>query len=261
MNPKKQVPEESRHGESRVEGPEERLARDGWKRCGELLGPLAAELGITPAAALAVLCVESGGTGFGPDGRLLIRFENHVFWDRWGSKSEANAARFHQHFRFNSQKRWLGHMYRMSGAGQAEGTSPESAWLVGHQKQAAEWEVLEIARAMNDAEALCSTSMGCAQLMGFHYLRAGYASVGKMFAKFSEAEVGEKHQVEAMFKFISGTRKRVNAGPRQTTGPMVEALRQEDYLRFAALYNGKGKAAEYAAKLVRFREAGRRILG
>src|SRR5690606_31568339 len=50
-----------------------------WNLYGGLLSVLADRIGVDPAYAVAVVCVESGGQGFGPDGRVVIRFENHIF--------------------------------------------------------------------------------------------------------------------------------------------------------------------------------------
>ena len=51
----------------------------------------------------------SGGRAFAEDGQMIIRFENHIFWDRWGS---VNPARFDEHFRFSRERRWEQHVSR-----------------------------------------------------------------------------------------------------------------------------------------------------
>src|SRR5262245_30248649 len=50
---------------------------------GKYLKEQADALGVSPAALAAVLKVESGGRAFGTDGRTIICFENHVFWNSW----------------------------------------------------------------------------------------------------------------------------------------------------------------------------------
>jgi peptidoglycan hydrolase-like protein with peptidoglycan-binding domain len=52
---------------------------------GKYLEIKAKELGIDVASAAAVLKVESGGVGFGEGGKIIIRFENHVFFKYWGN--------------------------------------------------------------------------------------------------------------------------------------------------------------------------------
>src|SRR3954466_15265889 len=62
----------------------EKLVAGTWNRSGNLLNALAGHLKFDAGAAIAVFCTESGGKGFGPDGRMLIRFENHHFFTDWG---------------------------------------------------------------------------------------------------------------------------------------------------------------------------------
>ena len=91
----------------------------------------ASELGISASAAAAVLHVESGGRGFSGDGRMIIRFENHVFWDEWG---RANPTLYNTHFTHSSNQRWKGHKFRKS---------PNEPFESFHGMQGKEWEVLQ----------------------------------------------------------------------------------------------------------------------
>ena len=59
----------------------------------------------------SVVAVESGGKCFAEDGRMIIRFENHLFYRHWGA---ANPQRFEQHFRLDADTPWLGHRWRPS---------------------------------------------------------------------------------------------------------------------------------------------------
>ena len=52
-----------------------------WNRLGGQLQMLAEQLGIDPGVGVAVWAVESAGRPFGPDGRMTIRFENHIFYN------------------------------------------------------------------------------------------------------------------------------------------------------------------------------------
>ena len=196
-----------------------------WNRYGGVLAPLCASVNISPAAAVGVLCVESSGQGMTDAGRLIIRFENHVFWDKWG---KAHAAAFQQRFAFNAEKRWTGHKYRASAA---------QPWKTGHQGQDAEWEAFGIARALDEEAAMESISMGASQIMGFNHAAVGYDSAKEMFDRFSE---DERYHVLALFDFVKG-------GGR--TSRMLEALRREDFEQFATYYNGNGQAAAYGARI------------
>ena len=123
-----------------------------------LVSHLASILQIDPAIAMAVLAVESGGHAVGDDGRLIIRFENHIFFDEWG---KLDPERFAQYFRFDLNEPWQGHQWR---------PSPDQPWQDFHGNQAAEWQVFTLARdTLNATAALRSISMGLPQIMGFNH--------------------------------------------------------------------------------------------
>ena len=85
-----------------------------WRDYGGLLGPLSDLLEIPPAVAAAIVQVESGGKAFGADGRLVIRFENHIFFREWG---RTNARAFATQFAFDENKPWTGHLFRDNARG------------------------------------------------------------------------------------------------------------------------------------------------
>ena len=204
----------------------ERLAADIWNRFGSLLTVLSAELKIDPGVAVAVLAVESGGRGFGPDGRMLIRFENQVFWDQWGKR---NPDVYNQHFAFDPAKRWGSHKWR---------PSPDQPWWPEdradfHGDQGREWTVFNFARRLDDTAAKLSISMGGPQIMGFNFATCGYESVHQMFDAFSTSE---RNQVIGFFDFVQGP---------STDSRRVLALQQQDFNTFASFYNGPGQAAKY----------------
>jgi hypothetical protein len=196
-----------------------------WNRLGGMLDPLSERLDIARSGAVAVLCVESGGKGF-VNGRMVIRFENHVFWDRWGV---GNPATFKQHFTFDSAKRWTGHRYRVSLS---------DDWHTVHGVgQDAEWAAFAIARDLDETSAIRSISMGASQIMGFNHAAIGYDSARAMFDRFS---TDERFHVLGLFDFVKGP---------GTTSATLEALRRSDYERFATGYNGAGNAMAYAGKI------------
>ncbi|MCP4658302.1 MAG: DUF3380 domain-containing protein [bacterium] len=201
-----------------------------WNRLGGLLSTLSNVLGIDPAVAIAVLYVESGGRGFAGDGRMIIRFENHVFWRRWG---RSNQERFDGHFRFSASKSWHGHRFRAGADG---------AWDSFHGSQSGEWRVFELARRLAEEAAMKSISMGGPQIMGFNHSAIGYESVGEMFDRF-QADV--RYHILGLFDFLKG------AG---TTSRMLEALRRERFEDFASRYNGPGQAAIYGDRIATYFE-------
>lgn len=195
-----------------------------WNRYGGLLRPLSDAIGIPPAAATAVLVVESNGHGF-LDGRMVIRFENHVFYDQWG---KANPRTFARHFAFNPAKRWTGHTFR---------SEPASARRPFHGQQDGEWRVFQFARGLNASAAMRSISMGAPQIMGFNHAAIGYDSVGEMFERFTS---DERFQILGMFDFIKGP---------GSTSPMIQSLQRLEFDQFAARYNGPGQAAVYGSRI------------
>jgi len=193
-----------------------------WNRCGGLLAVLANELKIDPAVAAAVFVTEApGGRGFGDDGRMIIRFENHVFYDKWGKR---NPQRFAQHFQFDPQKRWQSHKWRPTA---------DEPWRASHVGQGAEWAVFQFARTLDDTAAKLSISMGAPQIMGFNCTTVGYESVHQMFEAFS-ADL--RNQILGFFDFIKGP---------SSASARLQALQRGDFDAFAALYNGSGQAALY----------------
>lgn len=199
----------------------EKLVARTWNGQGGLLTTLSDIIGVDVGAAVAVLCVESGGRGFGPDGRMIIRFENHVFWRQWG---KSNAEVFGAHFRFHPEKRWTRHEFRENRKGR---------WIQYHGNQLQEWRVLNFARGLDETAAMRSISMGGPQIMGFNHARIGYDSVREMFHAF-QSEI--RYQILGLFDFVKGP---------GASSPMIVALQRKKFEEFAARYNGPGQAAKY----------------
>lgn len=193
-----------------------------WNRFGGLLAVLANELRLDPELVTAVLSVESGGQAFGPDGRMAIRFETHIFHHYWGT---ANPERFARHFRFNPDRIWLDHAWR---------PGPSEPWRAFHGDPAAEWQAFTFAAGLDgmasDTAAKQSISMGAPQIMGLNFASLGYESVQAMFDAFSASEVS---QIVGFFDFV-----------QSKSG--VRALQRGDFHAFAEVYNGPGQAARYA---------------
>ena len=202
-----------------------RTAIRAWQRYGGLLEPLCRRAEFAPASAVGVLCVESSGQGMSDTGRLIIRFENHIFWNRWGNQ---HPETFRRHFTFDASRRWTGHRFRTDSAG---------VWKTSHAGQTSEWEAFTLARTLDESAALRSISMGASQIMGFNHAAIGYDSAKEMFDRFS---ADERFHVLGLFDFVTGG---------AATSPMLEALRREDYERFATHYNGNGQAAAYGARI------------
>jgi N-acetylmuramidase len=156
------------------------------------------------AALMAFIATESGGKGFDPKtGKILIQFEPAVFSRL--SKISRSASN--------------GYMWDENRV----------------ELQPKEWEAFNDAFKTNPTLAMESTSIGLPQIMGFHWKRLGYASVGAMWDDFKE---GELNQIKALIKFL------------ETDEELLKALVDKDWDGVAKRYNGKGYKA-LAKKLSR----------
>jgi len=199
---------------------------------GKYLKENATALGISASGLAAVLTVESGGRGFGNDGRIIVRFENHVFWRQWGRAHEID---FNRYFRFSAQEPWKEHAWR---------ENPTVSWLPCHTSQSSEWQVLEFAKTMDGTAALKSASYGAGQVMGFNHAIVGYDSVQEMVRGFDE---NIRPQLDAIIAFVQRNPKCMNG------------LRSKNYVLFASGYNGPGQAVVYGTLIQRAAEAYARI--
>jgi uncharacterized protein YraI len=202
-----------------------------WNSYGGLIGKLAALLKIPTSTVVAVVAAESGGSGFGPEGRLIIRFENHLFYQYWGQQHQDTFNRFFAFDMSSPANAWKGHLWRRDD---------RSPWLSFHGNQDLEWQVLTTARALDDTAALFSVSMGASQVVGFNYRRVGYDTVQRMFYQFARSAPA---QIIALFDYVKGM---------NPSSPAILALQRRDYLTFANIYNGPGNARTYADIIQRY---------
>lgn len=195
-----------------------------WNSLGGLLSALAYKHGIDPAVMAAVLVIESGGRAFRQRGQMVIRFENHLFYQHWGSHHQ---AQFEDYFQFDPTKQWRGHLWR---------TKPDADWQRFHGDQTLEWQVFEYGSGIDPSAAKRSISMGAPQIPGSSFSQVGYEDEHEMFAAFNDYRNGVRNQVVGMFKFIENDH--LNRG--------IPALRNQDFLAFAEMYNGPSQAEPYA---------------
>lgn len=144
--------------------------------------------GIEYAALKAFIDVESGGKGFDEkNGKILIQFE-----PSWFKKLAPYA--------------------------------PSGAWSVNKvDVQSKEWIAFNDAFKKNADAAMEATSVGLPQIMGFHWKRLGFSSVGAMWDDFKR---GEYFQVLALVRFI------------KTDANLFKALKAKDWHNVAKIYNG-----------------------
>lgn len=206
-----------------------------WNRIGGLLERAGRIASLDPPAMLAVWMVECGGLPF-VRAKPVLRFEAHVFFARWG---ERNEALFDQHFRFGGRNgiegaKWQHHAMRR-----------KDEWQRFHGDQAKEYEALRLAADLAGLETACQcASFGGPQIMGFNHALVGYGAAADMFRAFGRSE---RWQVLAFFDFCAAKE-------------ILGALRSQDWMRFASVYNGPGNAAAYAGKIAAAHEAARHLL-
>ncbi len=116
------------------------------------------------------------------------------------------------------------------------------SWVAdSHQSQAAEYQAFEAAKAINEAAAFKSISMGAAQIMGFNAESVGYTNAAEMFDAMQVSEVA---QLDGLFSFIAGR------------PVLVSAAQSKDWHTFAKYYNGPGYLkGGYHIKLANYYEA------
>lgn len=150
----------------------------------------ACRIKVEPEALHAFIDVESSGHGFDTaTGKIIIQFEPVWF-------------RRHEPF------------------------APSGAWSINKvERQAKEWAAFNDAWNINPDSAMKSTSIGLGQVMGFHFERLGYTTVGEMW---DDAKKGEERQIHQMAQFIN------------TDQRLIKALREKDWHQVARLYNGAG---------------------
>ena len=190
------------------------------------------EWGIDPDFLLAVVQVESGGLAFGPDGKLLIRFEPQwfiryapAFKENFYIPGMTTQQLADQRFRLdvNSPWKWI-HI----------GDDP--ATRTKHEGQEREYMVFEWAREKNAPAAYNSISMGFPQIMGFNAKASGFDSSEAMFKAMQESK---DNQVAAFIHFL----------PAYSNGALVKSLQAGNIDGFIALYNGTSQIPWYRSQV------------
>ncbi|MCQ4270266.1 N-acetylmuramidase family protein [Pseudomonas kuykendallii] len=185
------------------------------------LAAAATRLGVELATIYAVNEVESQGEGFLSPGRPKILFERHVMYQRIalprspGDDASALQARAD----------------RLA----AQFPALVNARPGGYAGGAAEHQRLASARQIDAQCAPESASWGAFQIMGYHALRLGYASVDEFVRLMSQ---DENQQFEAFVRFI------------EAEPALLKALKARKWAAFARGYNGPNYARNlYDSKL------------
>lgn len=169
-------------------------------------------LGCRLAAIKAVAEVESAGNGFMQPGIPKVLYERHWMYrfltnekyrQQYGVSPPANPRMFSNTLLVSKQPG-------------------------GYKGGTFEWKRFQAAaKEIDKNAAICSTSFGRFQLMGFHWKRLGYGSPVEFFNAMCESE---SKQLEAFVRFITSDKKLHNA------------LKQQSWTEFAKIYNGPAYA-------------------
>lgn len=136
---------------------------------------LGAQIGVGEDEIHAVLDVESRGSGFDGQGRVLALFEPHVFWRNLGGEKRERAVKAGLAY-----PKWGDRPY-----------------------PADSYPRILAACAIDETAALKATSWGLGQILGENHRAAGYNTPQAMVAGFVDDE--EAH-LAAMIKFIQSKR-------------------------------------------------------
>ena len=156
----------------------------------QIIKKLSLQFGSEAAALASFIMTETGGKGFDDKtGKILIQFE-----PKWFKKNVPYA--------------------------------PSGLWSVNKvDVQSKEWIAFNDAFAKNADGAMLSTSIGLGQIMGFHFKRLGFKSVGEMW---DHAKKSLENQVWQICQFI------------QTDRDLKQAIIFKDWHKIAKIYNGSG---------------------
>ncbi len=189
----------------------------------EQISELAEANGLEAATLVAVTEVESGKSGFLPDGRPRILFEGHKFWKHLAEKHAAGKIDF--------------------GPEKFAAENPDILYPSYTRKYyaggTAEYTRLEKAKLIDRESALLSASWGKFQILGENFKAAGFDTVDQ----FVEAHYKtEREHMAAFVNFINNT---TFQGKN-----LKEYLQEKNWQKFARAYNGPAYADnQYDLKL------------
>lgn len=225
-----------------------------YNRLGGLLQVSSQIANVPLAGLLALWLVESSAREQQPN-QATLRFENHLFFRRWGKK---NISLYDQHFQHGGRAGitgfpWWNHRFRESANGD---------FLGFHGAQRLEYQVLRLAcQLAGDQPALCSASIGAPQILLSHHRRLGYETAREMHQAF---QLSERAQVAGLLDFLNhwpATEGNNQQQSRELAEGGLEFLRDFKWLEFARYYNGSGQAKKYAKRLQEAYQLAAKLVG
>lgn len=174
------------------------------------------ELGVSGTVVRTVCAVETGGSGFLPDGRCIILFERHKFYF------------------YLVQKYGQAQVNTLMSQGNSDICNSTPGGYVGG---AGEYPRFNRAFAIDQTCAMMSASWGLFQIMGENFNFCGFSDVGSFV---TAVRTSEGLQLEAFVAFCQ----------KYVSGQLQTALRSKVWATFARFYNGSNYAQnQYDTKL------------
>jgi len=184
----------------------------------EDLKDFAKKFNLELAAVKAINEVESSGKGFLMDGKPKILFEGHIFWNQLQKRGINPASLQTPQNRNVLYPKWTKAYYQ---GGVKEYDRLNEAIAISPNPKVKE-------------AALAAASWGSFQIMGFHALSLGYASVQDFVDKMY---IHEREHLKAFGNFLE-------------VNNIMTSLRNKNWAKVAEKYNGAGyKANKYDVKL------------
>jgi hypothetical protein len=182
-----------------------------YEECANLLG---VEMAAFKAVALTVAEIESGNCAFTKGGRVMSRFEGHVFYDKTDGKyAKTNPKLCYPEWNDVTRK------YSFPNADDDYVQRFSKAFL------------------LNPDAAIQATSWGVFQIMGFHFKMLGFETPGQMLNFLKDST---DNHLRLFAKFLNHKEKR----------NLKNAMLKKNWATFAYFYNGKGyKKNKYDTKL------------
>lgn len=174
----------------------------------------ARSLGVPLAAIKAVSEVESAGYGFLDPGIPKVLYERHWMYRYCTQKKYRDTIGMDSMFAALVGRDGMDNFINKTPGGYRGGKHEWTRFMSASKK-------------IHPAAAICSTSFGRYQIMGFHWQTLGYKSPQEFFDAMC---VSEGEQLKAFVKFIKNDTK------------MHAALKNQDWKEFAKRYNGPAYA-------------------
>lgn len=191
--------------------------------------------GLDYASLMAVIDVESRGSGFNADGTPIILFEPHIFWRMLGQMGyKTLRQKMQAHAPHLLYPKWG--TYHYGKTSEQHGRLDSSINLVFRVLPNLDSSNPNDKKIIDDVRAcaLMSCSWGMGQIMGLHWQNLGYDSVQDFVNAMYDSE---KSQLDAMLRFIK-------------QNGLLGKLQRHEWTSFAKGYNGAGFAKNrYDVKL------------